>query len=388
MLTYNVDTSDGLTNGARGELIGIIKDAKGNISKLFVKFENKSIGKEKRNHCKEMSKKYPGGTVIEKVNFPFSISRSKKTVISTAMVIQFPLKLAFACTAHKVQGATIPKPQKAILNTSDTFASAMVYVMLSRVCTLPQILLLNEFDEKKMYPCIKAQDELKRLNRISQNNNPTYWEKEDKEAMKIYSLNCRSINKHIEDIASDTPLLKSDIMCLNETWLDNDDIVKNLEIPRYELHLNSNGKGKGIAIYYKKDMFSHDFDIKEENMQLSKFTSTNLDIIAIYRSQRGTYSDLNQNIEIMKTEGKQTLVIGDFNFCYIKNQNNSTRKYMQNLNFFQIIKEPTHIEGNVLDQAYLNANVGARAEIHSKYYTDHKGLAILIKKGIDILLFL
>ena len=128
MLTYNVDTSDGLTNGARGELIGIIKDKKGNISKLVTLFENKSIGREKMKHCQEIVKQYPGGTVIEKVNFPFSISKSKKTVISTAMVIQFPLKLAFACTAHKVQGATIPKPQKAIINTADAFSSAMVYV--------------------------------------------------------------------------------------------------------------------------------------------------------------------------------------------------------------------------------------------------------------------
>ena len=31
MLTYNIDTGDGLTNGARGELIGVIEDAKGNI---------------------------------------------------------------------------------------------------------------------------------------------------------------------------------------------------------------------------------------------------------------------------------------------------------------------------------------------------------------------
>ena len=31
MLTYNVDTSDGLINGAFGELLGIVKDCKGNI---------------------------------------------------------------------------------------------------------------------------------------------------------------------------------------------------------------------------------------------------------------------------------------------------------------------------------------------------------------------
>ena len=188
--------------------------------------------------------------------------------------------------------------------------------------------------------------------------------------------------KHFEDIASDIPLLKSDIICLNETWLDNDIIPENLEIPHYDLHLNSKGNGKGIAIYYKKDMFSHDWDIKEDHMQLSKFTSPYLDIIALYRSQRGTYSDLNQNIEMMRTEGKQTLVMGDFNFCYIKNTLNSTKKYLLNQNFTQLISEPTHIEGHCLDQAYLKGNTGARAETHSKYYTDHKGLAILIKRYI------
>ena len=38
MMTYNVDTSDGLTNGARGELLGFVDDANGNISKLIIKF--------------------------------------------------------------------------------------------------------------------------------------------------------------------------------------------------------------------------------------------------------------------------------------------------------------------------------------------------------------
>ena len=118
MLTYNVDTSDGLTNGARGELTGIIKDKNENISKVLVKFERESIGREKRKHNKEICRTFPQSTPIEKVNFSFSISKSKKSVISTAMVIQFPLKLAFACTAHKIQGSTIPKPHKVIMNVA------------------------------------------------------------------------------------------------------------------------------------------------------------------------------------------------------------------------------------------------------------------------------
>ena len=46
MLTFNVDTSDGLTNGARGELIGMLEDDKSNISKLIIKFEVESYGRE------------------------------------------------------------------------------------------------------------------------------------------------------------------------------------------------------------------------------------------------------------------------------------------------------------------------------------------------------
>ena len=63
MLTYNIDTSDGLTNGARGELIGIAEDEEGNISRLIVKFEIESFGRERRRRNPGISKKYPGGTL-------------------------------------------------------------------------------------------------------------------------------------------------------------------------------------------------------------------------------------------------------------------------------------------------------------------------------------
>ena len=158
----------------------------------------------------------------------------------------------------------------------------MLYVMLSRVCSLQQIFILNTFDESKMYPNMKALTELERLEEISLNNNPTEWEKENKNQLKISSLNCRSLRKHHDDISTDENLLKSDIICLQETWLEDDTITDDLEIPNYDLHLNSSGRGKGIAIYFKKKHFRHKCDIKKGNMQLSKFTSNHLDIVTIY----------------------------------------------------------------------------------------------------------
>ena len=326
----------------------------------------------------------PGGTQIEKVNYQFSISKSKKTVINTANVIQFPVKLAFASTAHKIQGATIPKPKKVIVNVDDTFKAAMVYVMLSRVCSLDQIIILNEFDEKKMYPNPKALTELNRLDKISHNKNPTKWEKVNNELIKVSSLNCRSLNKHYQDIVTDDILLKSDFIGLQETWLTSDESRETLEIPGYNLHINSMGKGKGIASYYKRELFTPIIDIKKEFMQISKFSSATLDITVLYRSRQGDMKKLNEYLNQIKTEDKPQLILGDFNFCHMDKNFNATKSFLEKEKFKQLIIEPTHIEGNLLDQAYLrdtDRTLEVEAETHSKYYTDHKGLALIIKKG-------
>ena len=383
MMTYNVDTSDGLTNGARGELIGIIEDGEGNISKLIIKFEEEANGREKRRHSPEISLKYPGGTAIEKVNFPFSISKSKKTAVNTGNVIQFPIKLAFAVTAHKIQGATVPKPLKVIVDVTDIFQAAMLYVMLSRVCSLGQIFILEKFDETKMYPSNTALTELTRLDHISSKRKLSKWETEEKDIIKISSLNCRSLMKHHQDIIHDVPLLQSDIICLQETWLDNDNTTNDYEIPGYKLHLNSNGKGKGVAIYFKEETFELANFIKKETMQLSKFTSPVIDIVVIYRSQTGNLMELKENIEDLMDGEKAELIVGDFNFCFLSGPSNPATTFFEQNRFLQLIQEPTHIEGNLLDQAHVRDTkqvLEFSAELHSKYYTDHKALAIMVKK--------
>ena len=383
MLTYNVDTSDGLTNGAFGELAGIMEDSKGNITKLVVKFDQQTIGKEKRRLNPEISRRYPDGTIIEKVNFPFSISKSKTSIVNTANVIQFPIRLAFACTAHKVQGATIPKPKKLIINVTDAFAAAMIYVMLSRVCSLDQILILNEFDKSKMYPNKKALEELKRLEEISMNKNLTKWEQPIDGELRIGSLNCRSLRKHHGDIITDKDLLICDMICLQETWLESDDQIEDLEIPGYTIHMNSRGKGKGIAIYFKPEYFKHEFDIKRDHMQLSKFSSSTADIIVLYKSRQESQENLNQAIEIMTQCSGNVLILGDFNYCYNIDSTSAITKYMKERQFKQLIAVPTHIEGSLLDQAYLRdieKELTVTAEVHGKYYTDHKSLNIILKK--------
>ena len=84
----------------------------------------------------------------------------------------------------------------------------------------------------------------------------------------------------------------------------------------------------------------------------------------------------------MTSKDKPLLVIGDFNFCFLE-ASNATKSYFKKKNFKQIINEPTHTAGHLLDQAYLKDTTGAlkyTVELQSKYYTDHKGLAITLEK--------
>ena len=51
------------------------------------------------------------------------------------------------------------------------------------------------------------------------------------------------------------------------------------------------------------------------------------------------------------------------------------------------VKDPTHIEGNLLDQAHLRDKEELyrfSVELHTKYYTDHRGVALLMKRYTDI----
>ena len=178
--------------------------------------------------------------------------------------------------------------------------------------------MLDEFPETKMYPNKQALGELKRLDKKSMNRNPSRWEINDTEVIKISSLNCRSLKKHYQDILTDNTLLKSDLVALQETWLSNDDDSDDLHIPGYEISINSKGKGKWIAAHYKRDIFEHVADIKKTYMQLSKFSSAILDVIVLYRSQQGSKQELNRLIKELEDENVPTLIIGDFNVPILK----------------------------------------------------------------------
>ncbi|CAI5670370.1 unnamed protein product [Oreochromis niloticus] len=133
MLTRNIDIQNGLVNGAFGKLLRVVySENDQHIIKLGLKMDNETSGKNNRTPADDM----------------VYIERAEENLKQKGVVRrQFPVKLAFACTIHKVQGMTTTS---AVVSLKSIFEPGMAYVAVSRVTSLSGLYLLD-MEEKKIF---------------------------------------------------------------------------------------------------------------------------------------------------------------------------------------------------------------------------------------------
>ena len=170
------------------------------------------------------------------------------------------------------------------------------------------------------------------------------------EGLKVSSLNTRSLRKHVEDVRSDPVLVKSHILCLQETWLEvGEEQGGRFQLEGYRAHFTSQGHGKGLAVYVKEGLtilgVTH---ISEPNMQLCKIVMRQLDIISIYRSQDMPFFTAARLLQNLIDGKKDTLVVGDVNYC-AKKEENHLSNYLGGAGFRQLVTLPTHIRGGTFN---------------------------------------
>ena len=382
MVIHNIDVSDLLTNGAIGTVLGIEESQSGSVSAVIIKFDNPLVGKEARKRKPMMTRKYPDGVAIEKMEKEYSLPKNAGPISSTARCIQFPLTLSWAVTVHKFQGQTVKSPEKAVIDAKRVSKSdpAQAYVMLSRVQELEQLFVLEKFPEDAIRVSSEAMAEIERLISVSVNKNPTNWEsKDNNHTTKVCFLNCRSLVNKFENIECDTSLLKSDLLILIETWLEEKKKDDEYELPGYRSNFNSRGRGKGIASYFK-DKFKHVVNINQEGFTLTKLESEKLDVIGIYRSQTGNLVDMINVLGDVIDMERTTVIGGDINICALTHKNNYVTASLKEMGFQQIVANATHVSGGAIDHVYINCGKQTRfdwtLEFSAKYYSDHDGLGL------------
>ena len=219
------------------------------------------------------------------------------------------------------------KPNNLVVDVQSSHQPGMVYVMLSRVCSLLQLHILQEMDPDKIRVDEKVLKEAKRMQTVSLNSNPGSWTNSKVEGLRVASLNVSSLRKHVEDVRTDPHLIHADILCLSETWLTEDEEEQDqYQLEGYNSCFLSQGRGKGMAVYVRRGLKVQDMRHHSSiHLQMLKICIDGLDIITLYRSKEEPLFSVSHHLQNLLSKTTATLLIGDINYCFIREQNDLSR---------------------------------------------------------------
>lgn len=148
MLTINIDTADGLTNGSTGVLTAIdfaINKETGEKRplRIWLNFDDAIIGKIKRNKAVSSLSRYKNRlnrkwTPLQPVTY--TIKRYKSSHLQVRRS-QYPLVPAEAITIHKRQGTTL---ERVVVHLKPTIPRCMLYVACFRATTAQGLFIVTE----------------------------------------------------------------------------------------------------------------------------------------------------------------------------------------------------------------------------------------------------
>ena len=235
MIIANVDIRDSIVNGSLGTVIDFVKtvgkDANGvekeEVRSIIVQFDDPEAGLDqiaRHSFDKDLSKfDEKNGVPIFRSNLTYQVPyrNNYKEHGCQVQIKQFPLKLAWASTAHKVQGVTIKKGTNVVIHGHKNIPNGMYYLMFSRAEELQQIFLempKEKGKSEKIKLKIKADP-----NSLIENNNlversivPSYKNKH----FDVLMINIASLPNKIIDLQKDFYAEVSDHIGVVETWLE------------------------------------------------------------------------------------------------------------------------------------------------------------------------
>lgn len=371
MITYNIATQDKIVNGSRGIIKHIQLDPKtADVLYIIVTFDDKRAGANHRLKYASYAKPFERilGTPIFKIKFSLAIGHMAKNHSAKTILQQFPMKLAWAITSHKVQGQTVPKPAKVVIHLSDLFTKNQAYVCLTRVQELEQLYIAS-FTEKWLKCDLTTKSKVEELNEKSIQDQSSWFTNSSN--LKIASLNIRSLKLHLIDLKHDFTMCASDVICLTETWLHGDE-ENDFSMTNYNSAFSSYGRGRGTAVFYKIGHLVG--TINRENITAVILKVQALTIITCYVSNKISE---NEFITIIQQYVKSPcLITGDFNFVPDSKKNIS--EMFANKNVIQYVTEPTHEKGSILDHLYSSVKP-ISIDLHSVVYSDHDAICTEIK---------
>ena len=376
MLTFNVNIADSLVNGSLGTVIDFIWE-KSKVKAIIIVFDNPDAGQQhrKNNHQDSVLYEKQNGVPIYKLSLEHLLkgsTRSTKSHGARGTTCQFPLRLAWASTCHRLQGVTIQEGSNLIAHGHANIPRNMFYVMFSRCSSLENLYLDDKVDLDSIFCEQRALEEKNRLDHES------LTEKIKDEEADLFYINIRSFKKHEEDLMVDLCAKRATYLCLVETWIKPD---TNAVSPFQDksLHHASYGDGKGCCVIVPKTNELISKEVTETFQLISFKLLEKYQVIVLYMSKEANKKEVKESLKRMFMPSMEQIVIGDFNFDSQKR--NEVSGFLEKSCLKQLVKQPTHWAGRTLDHVYVPEGLINLIELKIvfKYYSDHAALQIKFK---------
>ena len=392
MMTINVDTADGLVNGATGRLKLIQRSERDNSIpiKVWIQFDDPSVGSTRRENNKSASRnlRIPNSDTWTPIDPIGRIARRRQGGGNLQILRkQFPLVPAQAITIHKSQGDTY---SYVVVHLTKTIKRASLYVALSRAKTAHGLYLIGELRlPKEPLASDKVPSEMKRLRTESMvRPGIKYLDEHEGQELKVVFQNIQSLSAHLATTCADRSLMAADVLCFVETRSVS---ANRCQIQSFCCIFERICCPYGTSIYLKQGIRYHvEYDkiIKTPNGVLDATTvSIQKDdqhtfLSVIYKSPKLAKVLLNQTlIDVINTvpDGARHAIIGDFNVDRMKAEGNSLVDFMTQKTLRPVLSLdcPTTDGGTQIDQCFTNI-AEASAGTSESLISYHKPIWMLL----------
>uniref|UniRef100_A0A669AZ26 ATP-dependent DNA helicase n=1 Tax=Oreochromis niloticus TaxID=8128 RepID=A0A669AZ26_ORENI len=365
MLTRNLDTLNGLVNGAFGILIKVVRSENdGQIIKLGLRMDNRQPMRNNRSANAASDDLVYIERAEESLKFKGAVRR------------QFPVKLPFACTIHKTQGLTT---QTAVVSMKNIFEPGMAYVALSRVTSLSG-LYLQDLDENKIYANPEVTAALQTMRQASvAEMMPLLQVRETAsrpDTLTLIHHNTEGLPSHISDIKSHHEMCLADVLCLTESHLQGSFVADSLHLDGYTMfkrnrHLSytnfphmASRSGGGVVVYlrnhFQVQVKQYLHNVTDLEFLVLKVQAPFPALIAVvYRPPDYSLTPFMQNLvslldslEIMDCH--PIIVCGDFNESQLQSGRKQILEQFQLRGYSQLITSATTDKNTLLDLIFIS----------------------------------
>ena len=380
-IVLNVNTEDGLTNGASCvvKCVQVPPDKKAR-GLIWVQFEDNDIGKSTRALGRNKYKPGidPSWTPIVPETRKFTVGRNNEVART-----QFPLRPASAKTVHRSQGDTV---SEIVIDFTGRTQTGIHYVAMSRVREFEKLHLLN-YDPKK----VKASEEVKlEMNRLRQQPCPSTVKNiyDVNAQLKIAYINAQSLYRHKMDVEHDFNLSNADVLFCSETRFQESDAKSLTEISGMCSFRNDAVKRGtqrppyGIAVYYKSHLIQQPPTIANMNgveilvCLVKRGSDNSIKVMAVYKPPAvPLHCLLNSLYSAIRNHcgDDQLIIMGDFNVDIYGSTSDykQLEEFMSNMGLQQHIKEMTTDMRTTIDHIYSNVE-SIMCGVSETYYSFHK----------------